>query len=713
MTGTCPREATRLYYDGGSGPYQIENLTFLPKAGSSGNVRVSYTGYSENERSFTGSILISVEQDEATLSYSSHNGAVIRFRSEDFFRYAMALTNRSLQYVTFSLPSARCGTLYYNYVSASVYEQPIQSSTRYYRTLSPSINGVAFVPNPEYAGNFTLSFTGYDTEGRSFQGVVRMYVNNPEAKGSVSSSSGEDRERLNYETSPGGRVDFLLADFEEECYDRTGQQLDYIYFTSLPSASRGTVYYNRTTEVDTGDEFNRSGSNRIALLSFEADEDYTGSFSINFTGVNTRGRSFTARIYIDVDEGAGSEIEYTVASGKRVYFFASDFSNASRTATGRELDYVRFRARPAVGSLYYGESRSVSTGTSYYRTGGASLLDNVNYAAPEGYTGTVSFLYSGYDNRGTSFEGRITIVVSATESTGWSDAASAFLSTGPAVTLNASEILAQSEPIIGDVVSIQLQEPDPAQGRLLTHFLSPGIYSSFDPETLYTADTLRQVSFLPAHDFSGTARIRYTARNRQNRVYSSYLRISVTPPTYSRYFSDLRTSDRTWAVPAVDFFRTYGVLNGVTPSTYEPDGPARRGAFVTVLARLYGIPPYPGNGGYEDVNTSMYYAEAIAGARAVGITDATRYFLPDTPITRQSAALLLYRCMERYGTVTPGGYVDLARFSDWYDVPYYAVEAMGALARMGVFNGDAQGRLNPSGTLTRLQMAAILYRAVA
>ena len=47
-----------------------------------------------------------------------------------------------------------------------------------------------------------------------------------------------------------------------------------------------------------------------------------------------------------------------------------------------------------------------------------------------------------------------------------------------------------------------------------------------------------------------------------------------------------------------------------------------------------------------------------------------------------------------------------------YSVAPYAVEAMGALVRMGVFTGDSAGRLNPSGTLTRLQMAAILYRAV-
>ena len=38
--------------------------------------------------------------------------------------------------------------------------------------------------------------------------------------------------------------------------------------------------------------------------------------------------------------------------------------------------------------------------------------------------------------------------------------------------------------------------------------------------------------------------------------------------------------------------------------------------------------------------------------------------------------------------------------------------AMAAMAQAGVIKGDQAGRLNPTGTLTRAEMATILHRAL-
>ena len=55
---------------------------------------------------------------------------------------------------------------------------------------------------------------------------------------------------------------------------------------------------------------------------------------------------------------------------------------------------------------------------------------------------------------------------------------------------------------------------------------------------------------------------------------------------------------------------------------------------------------------------------------------------------------------------------NLSKFRDGYLISYYAVEAMSSLVEMGVFQGTEDGYLNPYSTLTRLQMAAILHRAM-
>ena len=259
-------------------------------------------------------------------------------------------------------------------------------------------------------------------------------------------------------------------------------------------------------------------------------------------------------------------------------------------------------------------------------------------------------------------------------------------------------------------MTIHITPPAPASGKLLLNYLSPGLYSPFDSSRDYSPDTLGQIYFLPKAGFKGTATITYIARNIYNIVYSGILRIQVLPPERSAYFTDL--SNRAWAVPAVDFFRYYSVLNGTTPTTYEPDGPARRGAYVTVLGRMYNFPSYPGTGGYDDVELNFYYTPYIAAARALGITESAQYFHPGEAISRQDAAVYLYRCLARAGQAPAPQIDNLSRFKDGYLVSYYAMEAMSSLVVMGVFQGTEDGYLNPYSTLTRLQMAAILHRAM-
>ena len=700
----------RKYYNG-QGVYQIENITFMPKAGVSGDVTIAYTAYDTAEKQFTGFIVVEVDQTQTTLTYASRNLDPVRFRSDDFFAYCMAVNNRSLQSVVFDLPNSGYGTLYYNYVNTYVYESLVSSGTRYTLTYNPSINNVSFVPNPSYAGTFSLTFTGYDSEGRSFEGIVRINVNNPNGSDDGASSS---TQRLEYTTGPGARVSFRTADFSEESQDETGYQLSYIYFTSLPSSSRGVLYYDRDVEVEEDTRYYRTGSTRpISGLSFVANRNYTGSVSIPFTGIDTQGKSFRSRIYIYVEEDGAYGVEYSVTAGSRVYFTPTAFNEVCQLATGRNLDHVRFTSRPERGGLYDGTNSEALLNTSYFRSGSGRLIGSVNYLAPDSYRGSVSIPYRGTDVNGSSFQGNVRISISypSSSSNTSGNTVSYFSTTGPAVQIRSTDITTPAAAEIGEVVSIRLTQPDPDAGRLVTNFISPGRYSAFDSTQEYTPSTIGQVFFLPKGGFSGTAMVQYVARNRQNKVYSSFLRYQVTVPQTSRYFSDL--SGRAWAVQAVDFFRNYDILYGVTNNTYEPDGPARRGAFITVLARMYGFPNYAGNGGYEDVDTSRYYAPSIAAARAMGIADEAQYFYPDTPITRAEAAVFLYRCLRRSESITGGTYADVARFSDWYEVPYFGIEAMGALVRLGIFGGDANGRLNPNGTLTRLQMAAILYRAVA
>ncbi|MBQ6986898.1 MAG: Ig-like domain-containing protein [Oscillibacter sp.] len=693
----------QIYYVSGAA-HLISNITFVPKSDVNGVVPIEYEGFTVNNKTFSGSILVSVGQQETTLAYASLNGAPIHFRSEDFFNYSMAVYNRSLQYLTFTMPASRYGTLYYSYVNANVYESIVSGGTRYYRTYNPSISNVAFVPNPAYSGNFSIHFTGYDTEGVSFIGTVRISVNNPNG-----SDSGEElRERLHYETGPGARVYFETADFVDECKERTGYDLVSINFVSLPASSTGRVYIGRETRAYEDTDY---GTSRIANMNFVANKSYTGSFTIPFTATTDKDTAFSGQIYMTVSSNGAYLIRMSAVSGTRVYLSTADFSDISNVATEKECNHVSFPTLPTTGALYYDNGTNrVTPYTLYYRSGSEPYLSNVNYLAPDSYTGEVRIPYNLWDDDGNSLTGYLLIHVERPGLNASSGPAAAYSTGGPAIAIRPADILTPAQQEIGNVVTIHITPPAPASGKLLLNYLSPGLYSTFDSSRDYSPDTLEQLYFLPKAGFKGTATITYIARNIYNIVYSGILRVQVLPPERSAYFSDLE--NRAWAVPAVDFFRYYNVLNGTTPTTYEPDGPARRGAYVTVLGRMYNFPSYPGTGGYDDVEPNFYYTPYIAAARALGITEAAQYFHPGEAISRQDAAVYLYRCLARAGQAPTPQIDNLSRFKDGYLVSYYAMEAMSSLVQMGVFQGTEDGYLNPYSTLTRLQMAAILHRAM-
>ena len=203
----------------------------------------------------------------------------------------------------------------------------------------------------------------------------------------------------------------------------------------------------------------------------------------------------------------------------------------------------------------------------------------------------------------------------------------------------------------------------------------------------------------------------YTVSGANGSTCSGSVNFIVSPPTESSYFYDM--GDCVWAVPAVDFFYHYGAVNGTGRSAFGPFTEMRRGDFVLLLSRAFGFPAAAADPSIADVPVNSYYASAIASARDLGVISGSTEtrFEPEKSISREDAAVMIYRCLQRSGSIAPGSYADLAGFPDSGNTAPYAVEGMGALVRLGVFNGDA-GRLRPRMPLSRAETITILYRAL-
>ena len=176
-------------------------------------------------------------------------------------------------------------------------------------------------------------------------------------------------------------------------------------------------------------------------------------------------------------------------------------------------------------------------------------------------------------------------------------------------------------------------------------------------------------------------------------------------------FTDVDQDD--WFYSHVDYAVSTGLFSGTSETTFGPEVPMSRGMFVTVLGNKTGIDitQYPGTR-FGDVSASMYYASRINWATQNGIVSGTGNgkFSPDASVTREQVATILYNYAKRTGNDT--SYQDHVynSFPDKGQVSSYAVEAMKWATYHKIINGS-DGKLNPQGTATRAQVAAIFRNA--
>lgn len=159
-----------------------------------------------------------------------------------------------------------------------------------------------------------------------------------------------------------------------------------------------------------------------------------------------------------------------------------------------------------------------------------------------------------------------------------------------------------------------------------------------------------------------------------------------------------------WFYDAVQFVYDNDIMNGVSDTSFNPDGTVTRGMIVTMLWRLAGE-PYSFGGGFSDVPAGHYCYSAAAWASRNGIVNGmtSTSFAPDTNITREQLVTILYRYAQYLGYSTTGS--SLYGFTDASSVSSYAANAMSWAVKHGIISGVTTSTLVPAGTATRAQAA--------
>ncbi len=177
-------------------------------------------------------------------------------------------------------------------------------------------------------------------------------------------------------------------------------------------------------------------------------------------------------------------------------------------------------------------------------------------------------------------------------------------------------------------------------------------------------------------------------------------------------FTDLAAN--AWYTDAVAYVYRHDIMEGMSATTFQPNGTLSRAMAVQIFYNLEGQPDISGENlgyPYEDVNAQAWYGNAVYWARITGV--ATGYgdgtFQPGDSITRQEFAQMLYNYAKYKGyDLTAEG--DLSQFPDSGSVADWAETAMSWANGNELINGHDNGTIDAAGTAIRAQAASILMR---
>lgn len=177
-------------------------------------------------------------------------------------------------------------------------------------------------------------------------------------------------------------------------------------------------------------------------------------------------------------------------------------------------------------------------------------------------------------------------------------------------------------------------------------------------------------------------------------------------------FTDVQPGD--WFYDAVSYCVEQGMVNGMTPTTFAPQGTMTRAQFVTILGRMDGFDTkaYSGYAAFSDEGADTWYTPYINWAAKIGVTDGVTptTFAPDANVTREQVATftaryLTLKCLRLQDDAKPA-----PAFPDSGSISTWAKDAVESMRLAGLLRGNDKGLVQPGKNMTRAEGATFLMR---
>lgn len=176
-------------------------------------------------------------------------------------------------------------------------------------------------------------------------------------------------------------------------------------------------------------------------------------------------------------------------------------------------------------------------------------------------------------------------------------------------------------------------------------------------------------------------------------------------------FTDVKESD--WFYKYVSYVTGRSLFSGTSKNTFSPNKTMTRAMLATVLHRLDGKPVVAKSTNFIDLENGEFYIDAVNWSSEKEIVNGVSKteFKPNNNVTREQLALMLYRyaSSKNMVSVVTGS---IEAFTDKDMVNSWALNAMKWAVEKGIITGKLDNKLDPTGSATRAEVAAMLQRYI-
>ncbi len=179
-------------------------------------------------------------------------------------------------------------------------------------------------------------------------------------------------------------------------------------------------------------------------------------------------------------------------------------------------------------------------------------------------------------------------------------------------------------------------------------------------------------------------------------------------------FGDIQDSPNKAAINAL---AAREIINGMGDDSFAPEATMTRAQYATIIVKALGLSP-KSNGKFTDVAADKWYAPYIGTANTYGIVNGVSdtEFNPEGTITRQEAALMTVRAAKLCGLETEISEAEqgdvLCDYMDYRSIASWAKEAMAFCYKYELLDTTAMDA-EPKREILRCEVAEMLYQMLA